>query len=121
MSSPDKPIRRRDATGHLDPQYERDLLEKAREGRTDDGDERAFLGRHKSGEELAEELGQAFIESATTGEESEPDRHDRVLEEESGGPFVPSSAGEEFASGTDASNIAEATREPFPRTSKADV
>ncbi len=44
-----------------------------------------------------------------------------VIPEESGGPFVPSTAGQEFAGGTDESNIPEATREALPRTSKADV
>jgi hypothetical protein len=122
MTEHKKPVKRRDATGHLDPQYARDLLEKAREHRNPDDDPsagRAFIPRPKTGEELAENLGEAFIESATSGEEAEPERHDRVLPEESGGPFVPSTPNEEFASGTDESNIAEATREPLPRTSKA--
>ena len=72
-----------------------------------------------SSEALAEELGEAFIEAATSGEESEPHRHERVTLEENGGPFVETSANEEFAVGTDESNIASATREPLPRTSKA--
>jgi hypothetical protein len=117
-----KPIKRRDATGHIDPRYARDLLRKARETHNDAADASssvAFLDGHHSTEELAEELGEAFIEAATSGEESEPYRHDRITEAENGGPFVETAAGEEFASGTDESNIAEATREPLPRTSKA--
>jgi hypothetical protein len=117
-----KPIKRRDATGHIDPRYARDLLRKARETHNDSSDVSstiAFLDGHHSKEELAEELGEAFIEAATSGEESEPYRHDRITEAENGGPFVETAAGEEFASGTDESNIAEATREPLPRTSKA--
>ena len=122
MTHPVKPIKRRDATGHIDPRYARDLLQKARETRNDAdhvADERAFLSGPHSNDELANELGVAFLEAATSGEESEPTRHDRITDEENGGPFVETTAGEEFAGGTDESNIAEATREPLPRTSKA--
>ena len=111
-----KPIVRRDATGHLEPHYEHDLLETARESHEDDGNANAFIRRARTGQELAEELGEAFVQSAVSGEEAEPERHERVVPEEQGGPFVPSTASDEFASGTDASNIAEATREPFPTT-----
>ncbi len=116
-----RPITRRDATGHLEPHYEHELLEAARENRRNDGNANAFITRARTGEVLAEELGEAFIESAVSGEEAEVERHERVIAEEQGGPFVPSSAAEEFASGTDASNIAGALREPFPKTSKADI
>lgn len=122
MSHQVKPIKRRDATGHIDPRYARDLLRKARETHNDAADAsstHAFIDGHHSDDELAEELGEAFIEAATSGEESEPNRHERITEAENGGPFVETAAGEEFASGTDESNIAEATREPLPRTSKA--
>lgn len=117
-----KPIKRRDAQGRIDPRYARDLLEKARETRNDDGGPeagRAFLKRPNSHEELAEELGEAFVEAATSGEESEPGRRERITLEENGGPFVETSGNEEFAVGTDESNIDTATREPLPRTSKA--
>lgn len=117
-----KPVTRRDATGHLDPEYQRKLLEDSAEGRTDDGNAKAFLdGSSSSSDEFAEELGESFVEAATSGEDAEGDRHERVVSEEDGGPFVPSTAGQEFAGGTDESNIAEATREPLPRTSKAEV
>lgn len=122
MSHPIKPIKRRDAAGHIDPRYARDLLRKARETRNNADQAEsamAFIDGHHSKEELAEELGEAFIEAATSGEEAEPYRHERITEAENGGPFVETAAGEEFASGTDESNIAEATREPLPRTSKA--
>jgi hypothetical protein len=123
MSKPREPVKRRDATGHLDPHYERDLLEKARAGRNSDGDEaalHAFISGPSSNEELSEELGEAYLQSATSGEESEPDRHERITSEEMGGPFVTTTARVEFADGIDESNIAEATREPLPRTSKAE-
>jgi hypothetical protein len=117
-----KPIQRRDPQGRINPRYARELLEKARETKNDhdspDAD-RAFLKRASSNEALAEELGEAFIEAATSGEESEPQRRERVTLEENGGPFVETSGNEEFAVGTDESNIATATREPLPRTSKA--
>ncbi len=118
MNSPAKPFRRRDATGHIDPRYARELLAKARETRETDSNH-AFIDGPRSRDELAEELGEAFIEAATSGEETEQDRHDRVTAEENGGPFVETSGNEEFAVGTDESNIAEATREPIPRTSNA--
>ena len=117
-----KPIRRRDPQGRIDPKYALELLEKARETKNDDyrpDADRAFLRGPSSNEALSEELGEAFIEAATSGEESEGQRHERVTLEENGGPFVETSGNEEYAVGTDESNIATATREPLPRTSKA--
>jgi hypothetical protein len=117
-----KPIRRRDPQGRIDPRYARELLEKARETKNDDDSPeagRAFLKGPSSNEELSEGMGEAFIEAVTSGEESEGDRHERVTLEENGGPFVETSGNEEFAVGTDESNISTATREPLPRTSKA--
>lgn len=111
-----KVAKRRDATGHVDAEYER----RVREGVRAPDDGLAFLTGFRTGDPLAEELGEAFLESATSGEESEPERRERVLTEEDGGPFVRTSASREFAYGFDESNIAEATREPFPKTSIAD-
>ena len=120
MSSPKKPVVRRDATGHLDPEYQRKLLEASQTNRNRDGDDRAFIDG-AAPEELSEELGEAFLQAATSGEDAELERREAVLPEESGGPFVPSTAGQEFAGGTDESNIPEATREALPTTSKAEV
>jgi hypothetical protein len=117
-----KPIKRRDAGGRIDPRYARELLAKARETRnTDDSPEamHAFLKGPSSNEELAEEMGEAFVEAVTSGEESEAHRHEEITLEENGGPFVETSGNEEYAVGTDESNISTATREPLPRTSKA--
>lgn len=122
MVSPAKPFRRRDGSGHIDPRYARELLAKSRETQNDARAARsahAFIARPYSRDELAEHLGEAFIETATSGEEAEAGYHERITDEENGGPFVETLAGEEFASGTDESNILEATREPLPRTSKA--
>jgi hypothetical protein len=118
-----KTLKRRDATGHLDPKYARELLAKARETRNDDHtpeSTHAFLRGPKTSDTLAEELGEAFVEAATSGEDAEPNRHERLTTEEMGGPFIVTSGQEEFAAGTDESNIAEATREPLPKTSKAE-
>jgi len=112
-----KPIRRRDATGHLDAEYERKLRSSSQPPR-DDGV--AFLTGFHTPEPLAEELGEAFLQSATSGEESEAERRERILPEENGGPFVSTRASQEFAYDLDESNIAEATREPLPKTSLAD-
>ena len=120
MSSQKKPVVRRDATGHLDPEYERKLLAASQAKRSRGSDERAFIDG-AAPEELSEELGEAFLQAATSGEDAELERRESVIPEESGGPFVPSTAGQEFAGGTDESNIAEATREALPRTSKAEV
>jgi hypothetical protein len=111
-----KAIKRRDATGHLDADYERKL----RASSQPRDDNQAFLTGFRSGDALASELGEAFVESATSGEESEPERHDRIFTEEDGGPFVRTRASQEFAYDVDESNIAEATREPLPKTSMAD-
>lgn len=118
-----RPVRRRDAPGHIDPRYARELLAKARETRNDDAkpeNTHAFLKGSRTSESLAQELGENFVETATSGEERETERHDQITAAEVGGPFVVTSAGEEFASGTDESNIREALREPLPRTSKAE-
>jgi hypothetical protein len=107
-------VRRRDATGHINPSYARALL--ALSGRSD-GDERgrAFLEGAYAAEELSEGLGEAFVESATSGEEAMPDRLDRVSAFEVGGPFVLSPIRREFATGVDGSNPHGSLREPFPR------
>ncbi len=107
----------RDATGHVDAEYQRRVSEGVRSQR-DDG--AAFVNGFRTGDPLAEELGEAFLESATSGEESEPERRERIVPEESGGPFVSTRASQEFAYDVDESNIAEATREPLPKTSIAD-
>ena len=123
MHNSNNSLRRRDATGHLDPQYARHLLAKARETRNDDDgpdSTRAFIDGSHSDDPLAEELGEAFLEAATSGEEAEASRRDEVTPDEYGGPFVYTSGREEYALDLDESNIAEATREPLPRTSNAE-
>lgn len=111
-----KAAKRRDATGHWDAEYER----RVRQSSPRHDDDLAFLSGFRTVEPLAKELGEAFLESATSGEDSEPERRERILIEEEGGPFVRTRASQEFAYDFDESNIAEATREPLPKTSIAD-
>jgi hypothetical protein len=117
------PIKRRDGVGRIDPRYARELLAKARETKNEDDQSEAnfaFLKGSRPIDTLARELGETFVQTVTSGEESEVERRDELTTEEVGGPFVVTSADEEFAAGTDESNIAEALREPLPRTSKAE-
>ena len=72
-------------------------------------------------DDLAEELAEEFLSSATSGEEAANDGHEQVVPEENGGPFVPSSGAAEFADGTDESNPTDAEAEPFPTTGTAGV
>jgi len=101
----------RDGAGHLDPRVAADL-----EGFVKDeapADDHAFLHASRSKEALAEQLGESFVAQITSGGE-EP--VDEPVEEETGGPFVETTAKEEFATGTDRSNPKGASREPFPTT-----
>ena len=74
-------------------------------------------GPARTKDDLAEELAEEFIASATSGEGQNEAGHEAVVAEEIGGPFVPSTGKVEFARGTDASNPKGATREPFPTSS----
>jgi len=112
----------RDGTSHLDPVHERRLLVLSKQGRNVDSDSaatHAFIRGRTTREELGEELGEAFLASATPGEPSEPGRLNRITDDEEGGPLITTAAEDEFADGGDESNIEDATREPFPRTSSA--
>lgn len=110
------PIHRRDGAGHLDAGYAAMLREKSLEGRVRDPDE-AFIGRSgRSKDNLAEQMGEAWVETATSGEDENEEVFNQEVPEDDGGPFVGSTAGQEFADGTDASNPKGAKREPFPKT-----
>ena len=112
-AAPKKAIARRDATGHLDAKYARDLRKK---GGHEEKAGRAFFSRSRSGDDLAEELGEEAVATMTSGEDSSERLLDGEVEEEVGGPFVITSSRNEMAGGRDASNPRGATREPFPRT-----
>jgi hypothetical protein len=90
--------------------------------RADDAD--AFLpdpedGPARTRDDLAQELAEDFLRSATSGEYVSEDALDQEVPEESGGPFVVHSARYEFAMDVDASNPADAAREPLPTPMRA--
>ena len=106
------PLKRRDAAGRLDPEYARDLLEMAREHRNDDdspASSRAFITGSRTQDPLANEFGEAFVEAATSGEGS--NRRHRVTPDEHGGPFLYTSAREEFALDDEERGISDAPPE----------
>jgi len=110
------PIHRRDGAGHLDPKYAATLREKSREGRVRDRDD-AFIGRSgRSSDNLAEAMGETWVETATSGEDENEEVFNQSVPEDEGGPFVTTTAGQEFAEGTDASNPKRSKREAFPKT-----
>jgi hypothetical protein len=110
------PVHRRDGTGHLDPHYAATLRTKSLEGRVRDGDE-AFIGRSgRSSDNLAEAMGETWVETATSGEDESEEVFNQSVPEDEGGPFVTTTAGQEFAEGTDASNPKRSKREAFPKT-----
>jgi hypothetical protein len=66
-------------------------------------------------DDLAENLAEEFIQSATRGSDADDDALDGVVPEEIGGPFVETSAAEEFADDVDDANPLDAEPEPLPR------
>ena len=107
---------RRDPTGHLNPKYAADLRARSRASAEDVGSDNAFLRKARAHDPLAEELGEEAVMTMTSGEDQSDRLQDMEVEEERGGPFVTTSAREEFARGTDESNPADGLREPFPTT-----
>jgi hypothetical protein len=103
-----------DNQGHIDPERAARLL--GLTGSSKDGDYAAFIETTAAEDDLAEELAEGAVVAMTSGEGQVVDDMNRDVEEDWGGPFVVTSASREFAGGTDDSNIAEATREPFPTT-----
>jgi hypothetical protein len=90
----------------------------AHHGRSDSGD--AFIpdpgeGPARVKDDLAEELAEEFLRSATSAEGSFPEMLEAEQTEEEGGPFIVTSGKEEFAKGVDGSNPRGAEREAFPR------
>jgi len=67
---------------------------------------------------LAEELAEDFVMSATGAEEVSVEARDQIVPEETGGPFVFTTAQQEFAQGTDASNPITAERAAFPTANR---
>ena len=111
--------RRRDATGHLNPQYAADLH--ARSGKTSKGDAPAFLvGLARSDDSLAERLGEEFVLSATTGgSEAERGSREDFVSEELGGPFVITSVEEGVTDDPDGSGSSAEGSAREPRATPA--
>jgi hypothetical protein len=89
-----------------------------RRGRSDDAN--AFMpdpedGPARIADDLAENLAEEYLQAATIGNEVVEDDLDAVVPEEIGGPFVETSAADEFAHDTDDANPLDAEREPLPR------
>jgi len=106
-------VRRRDRPGHIDPKYGRDLRKLSE---PPEPDPESFFGGPRGKDDLSEEMGEEVVATATTGEYEAEAVREQDVPEEVGGPFVETTAREEFGHGTDPSNPKGATREPFPRT-----
>jgi hypothetical protein len=115
MTTPKPPshLPHRDGAGHLNPAYAA-LIEE--EAAAEPRDPVGYVGGTLRRDSLAEELGESVVRTATGAEDSEEEELNQEVAEEAGGPFVETTSKQEFAYGTDASNPADATREPFPRT-----
>jgi hypothetical protein len=103
-----------DNQGHIDPERAARLLGQTASSKN--GHYAAFIETSAAEDDLAENLAEGAVVAMTSGEGQMVDDMNRDVEEDWGGPFVVTSASREFAGGTDDSNIAEATREPFPTT-----
>ncbi|HXT98331.1 MAG TPA: hypothetical protein VN853_18690 [Polyangia bacterium] len=66
-------------------------------------------------DDLAENLAEEFVDTVTRGDGADDAAIDGVVSEEIGGPFVFTSAADEFAHDIDAANPPDAEREPLPR------
>lgn len=88
-----------------------------RKGRSDDAN--AFFpdpegGPFRISDDLAEEMAEEFVQAVTSGESQSQEALNADVPEEMGGPFLETRAADEMADGTDASNPADAQREPLP-------
>jgi hypothetical protein len=108
-----KAVVRRDRAGHIDPKYGRELRKLSE---PPEPDPESFFGGPRAKDDLSEEMGEEVVATATTGEYEAEAVREQDVPEEVGGPFVETTAREEFGHGTDPSNPKGATREPFPRT-----
>lgn len=127
-STPKTAAPRVDATSDTIPastpmarQHSQSFYDAAQQHAARDDDGHAFVPdpsdhaeRRGRKDDLAEELGEEFIASATSGEEVAMDTRDDSVPEETGGPFLVVDGEREFASGSDKSNPRDAEPEPFP-------
>lgn len=108
-------VRRRDGGGRVDPAYQADLLEKSGHDHKD-RDATAFLDAPESEDAAVENLGEGFVHNVTGGEETDEERPDPNAPDEEGGPYVVTTAAEEFGREPDESNPEDAEPAPFPIT-----
>jgi hypothetical protein len=76
-------------------------------------------GPARTSDDLAEELAEEFLKSATSGAYVGEDELDQEVPEESGGPFVIHPARYEFARDVDDSNPIDGSREALPSPMRA--
>src|SRR5262249_34006611 len=78
--------------------------------------ERPLYGSGRNGvrDDLAEELGEAFVRSATSGEDGGIELTEEEGPEEEGGPFLETSGRGEVAHDLDESNPVHAEPQPLP-------
>lgn len=86
QDAPPKSVRRRDGGGHMDPSYRSELLRLSSRP-PPASDAVPFIGSNRSSDELAEQLGEDAIVTATTGEWAAPDAFDVDAPEELVSPF----------------------------------
>jgi|SRR6516165_8707119 len=81
--------------------------------------ERPLYGSSRNGarDDLAEELGEAFVRSVTAGEDGGIELTEEEVPEEEGGPFLETSGRVEFAHDVDESNPLDAEPQPLPYVS----
>ncbi len=70
--------------------------------------------KHMPDDEFARERGEEFIRSVTSGGNAGDEMLEAEVPEEIGGPFVTTSAAQEFAEGTDAANPEDAEPAALP-------
>jgi len=90
-------VLREDHAGHLDPDYAASLRARGREGRAED-DERAYVSGTQTRDTLAEELAEDAVSSMTGGENGLATARDAAVDEDAGGPFVPTTLAAEAGS-----------------------
>ncbi|AUX24614.1 hypothetical protein SOCEGT47_051530 [Sorangium cellulosum] len=70
-------------------------------------------------DEFAAQIAEHYVQSATSGVDTTEEYEDHIEPEEMGGPFLITTAAQELADDTDATNPEDAEVEPFPRATRA--
>lgn len=110
VKNPPRPgLRRRDATGHLDPRYAAELLEQSRDNQTFDPPSSGFV--QGASDDLAEQLGEGFVQAATSAEDGDDDEGDELISDE---PSVPDGDDDDLAFDPDELSFPAARPERAP-------